>query len=159
MCRGLDLVEVHVLDGGAVDFYGRMVVEDDGGLLVAGPSRLFRGRHLHGRFRRSEAVEPTPRGHVSLLPLRARKQQSRLVANGTYFCISPAVPLRPLYSSTTMPNIASESMTRVCVRNLHITRVGGILPFADFHVTPPFGKSIVGEVSRARRRSMLSSEE
>jgi hypothetical protein len=58
-----------------------------------------------------------------------------------------------------MPNIASESMTRVCVRNLHITRVGGILAFADFHVTPPFGKSIVGEVSRARRRSMLSSEE
>jgi hypothetical protein len=64
--RGLDLVEVHVLDGGAVDFYGRMVVEDDGSLLVASPSRLFRGRHLHGRFRRSKAVESTPRGHVSL---------------------------------------------------------------------------------------------
>jgi hypothetical protein len=57
-----------------------------------------------------------------------------------------------------MPIIASESMTRVCVRNLQITRVGGIRAFADFHVTPPFGKSIVGEVSRARRRSMLSFE-
>jgi hypothetical protein len=44
------------------------------------------------------------------------------------------------------------------VRNLQITRVGGIRAFADFHVTPPFGKSIVGEVSRARRRSMLSCE-
>jgi hypothetical protein len=58
-----------------------------------------------------------------------------------------------------MPNIASESMTRVCVRNRHITRVGGILALADFHDTPPFGKSIVGEVSCARRRSMLSCEE
>lgn len=60
----------------------------------------------------------------------------------TYFCISPAVPLRPLYSSTTMPKIASESITRVCVRNLHTTRVGGSFACADFHVTPPFGSSI-----------------
>jgi hypothetical protein len=27
-----------------------MVVEDDGCLLVAGPSRLLRSGHLHGRF-------------------------------------------------------------------------------------------------------------
>jgi hypothetical protein len=27
-----------------------MVVEDDGCLLVACPSRLLRSRHLHGRF-------------------------------------------------------------------------------------------------------------
>lgn len=47
---GLDFVEVDMLDGRAVDLYGRMVVEDDGCLLVACPSRLLRSRHLHGRF-------------------------------------------------------------------------------------------------------------
>lgn len=57
-----------------------------------------------------------------------------------------------------MPNIASDSITRVCVRNLHTTRVGGSLAFADFHVTPPLGKSIVCYISRARRRSMWLRE-
>lgn len=57
-----------------------------------------------------------------------------------------------------MPAIASESMTRVCVRNLHITRVGGSLAFADFQVTPPLGKSIMGVYYCARRRSMRSCE-
>lgn len=43
-----------------------------------------------------------------------------------------------------MPAIASERITRVCVRNLHITLVGGSLALADFHVTPPLGKSMMG---------------
>ena len=47
---GCDFVEVDMLDGRAVDLYGRMVVEDDGCLLVACPSRLLRSGHLHGRF-------------------------------------------------------------------------------------------------------------
>lgn len=47
-----------------------------------------------------------------------------------------------------MPKIASESITRVCVRNLHTTRVGGSFACADFHVTPPFGSSILAEYPR-----------
>ena len=47
-----------------------------------------------------------------------------------------------------MPKIASESITRVCVRNLHTTRVGGSFACADFHVTPPFGSSIVARYAR-----------
>ena len=47
---GRDFVEVDMLNSRAVDLYGRMVVEDDGCLLVACPSRLLRSGHLHGRF-------------------------------------------------------------------------------------------------------------
>lgn len=50
LCGGGDFVEVDMLDRGAIDLYGRMVIEDDGCLLVASPSRLLGSRHLHGRF-------------------------------------------------------------------------------------------------------------
>lgn len=37
---------------------------------------------------------------------------------------------------------ATDSNTLVCAMDFHSARVGGRFAFADFHVTPPFGKII-----------------
>jgi len=46
-----------VLDGGCVDFYGLVVVEDDGCLEVGVPDGLFVRGELDWGFRWSPAVE------------------------------------------------------------------------------------------------------
>jgi hypothetical protein len=82
--------------------------------------------------------------------------------------------LTPLHSNKTIPASATHSKNRVRVRKTHIALVGGSCAFADFHVTPPLGRSMAtmppwpqhhqrkdccqfDRRSRARRRE-LSSE-
>jgi hypothetical protein len=42
----------------------------------------------------------------------------------------------------TIPANARHSKNRVRVKNTHIALVGGRFAFADFHVTPPLGRSM-----------------
>jgi hypothetical protein len=82
--------------------------------------------------------------------------------------------LTPRHSNKTIPASATHSRNRVRVRKTHIALVGGSCAFADFHVTPPLGRSMAtmppwpqhhqrkdccqfDRRSRARRRE-LSSE-
>lgn len=58
LCRRDDWVEVDLFNGAGVDLDGRMVVEQDWG-LVGAPENLLVGSHLHGRLGRAKAVEPT----------------------------------------------------------------------------------------------------
>jgi hypothetical protein len=57
-------------------------------------------------------------------------------------CISDADVLTPLHSNKTTPASATHSKNRVRVRKTHIALVGGSCAFADFHVTPPLGRSM-----------------
>jgi hypothetical protein len=50
--------------------------------------------------------------------------------------------LTPLHSNKTIPASATHSKNRVRVRKTHIALVGGSCAFADFHVTPPLGRSM-----------------
>jgi hypothetical protein len=50
--------------------------------------------------------------------------------------------LTPLHSNKTIPVSATHSKNRVRVRKTHIALVGGSCAFADFHVTPPLGRSM-----------------
>lgn len=49
----------------------------------------------------------------------------------------------PLHSNTIKPVNATATKNRVRVRIFSNVLHGGNLAFADFHVTPPFGMSIV----------------
>jgi len=60
-------------------------------------------------------------------------------------CISDADVLTPLHNNKTIPASATQSKNRVRVRNTHIALVGGSWAFADFHVTPPLGRSMTTE--------------
>lgn len=57
-----------------------------------------------------------------------------------------------------MPISAAPSSTLVWATNLHTARVGGNLALADFHVTPPLGKSILDQLSQ-RPVALQSLEE
>jgi hypothetical protein len=54
---GFDGVQVDLLDGGAVDFVGFMVVEEDRGLGMGVPLNHLVEGHLHRGFRGAIAVE------------------------------------------------------------------------------------------------------
>ena len=60
----------------------------------------------------------------------------------SHLCISDADVLTPLHSNKTTPASATHSKNRVRVRKTHIALVGGSCAFADFHVTPPLGRSM-----------------
>lgn len=60
----------------------------------------------------------------------------------SHLCISDADVLTPLHSNKTIPASATHSKNRVRVRKTHIALVGGSCAFADFHVTPPLGRSM-----------------
>jgi hypothetical protein len=64
------------------------------------------------------------------------------IQEGSHLCISDADVLNPLQSSSTRPTSATDTRKRVRVRTTHIALKGGSLAFADFHVTPPLGRSI-----------------
>jgi hypothetical protein len=77
-----------VLYFGAVDFDGRMVVEEHGCVHVRVPVLGFVRRHAHGWFGRAEAVEP---GAFSQLMFQADLRPiDRAVPQMTYLCTSPA---------------------------------------------------------------------
>lgn len=101
---------------------------------------LIRG-HLHRRFRGSPAIEPVGLGQL----LSSMQHLEGVWA--AYLCISEAEVLTPRQSSRTIPTSAKHNKKRVLVRNTHIALVGGRFAFADFQVTPPFGKSMIADGS------------
>lgn len=64
-------------------------------------------------------------------------------AQSSYLCISAADVLIPCHNKTTRPAKATNTRNLVLVRKCITARDGGSLDFADFHVTPPLGSSIV----------------
>jgi hypothetical protein len=82
-------------------------------------------------------------------PLEARHQVLRPIAP-THFCISDAELLIPRHNKTIRPVMARDIKKRVLVTRTRIARHGGNLALADFHVTPPFGSSILVDGSERR---------
>lgn len=63
--------------------------------------------------------------------------------DSAYLCISDADLLIPLHNRISKPAIATDTKKRVLVTSTRIALHGGNLALADFHVTPPLGRSIL----------------
>lgn len=94
--------------------------------------------HLHGRFGGAPAVKSGYRVNHDHRSHRGRLGKFC----SSNLCISVADVLTPLHSNKTIPANATHSKNRVRVRNTHIALVGGNCALADFHVTPPLGRSM-----------------
>jgi hypothetical protein len=136
---GLDWVEIDFGDGGAVDFVGLVVVEEDGGLGVCIPLDHFVEGHFHRGFGGAVAVET---GDYQEAISEKHYTRMRIAA---YFCISDADLLTPRHSRMTRPVTATETKKRVRVRRTRIALHGGRPALADFQLTPPFGNSMIRE--------------
>jgi hypothetical protein len=54
--------------------------------------------------------------------------------------------------NNTIPSSATQSRNRVLVTKTHTALEGGNPPLADFHVTPPLGRSMMGAAGLVAKR-------
>lgn len=105
------------------------------------PLCLLIRRHLHRRFRWTEAVKSVSSTKVSSPPAPPSLQ----VCMHPHLCQSPALPLTPFHINTAMPTSATTSKKRVRVKKFHIALLGGNRARALFQFMPePFESSMVG---------------
>lgn len=123
-----------MLNARLVDGDWFVVIEDDRCLQMACPCGLFIHVHLHRRSIGSKAIESGYDQHHN---------STTYDLHCTHFCISPAVPLTPRHNKNRIVANVTDTTTLPCDTNFHIARVGGRFAFADFHVTPPFGRIIL----------------
>lgn len=137
--RGFDGVQIDLTDGGAVDFVGFVVVEEDRGLGMGVPLNHLVEGHLHGGFRGAIAVETRCKMICEYLGPYTGKD----IGGSSYFCISDADLLTPRHNRMIRPVTANETRKRVRVRRTRTARHGGRRDLADFQLTPPLGKSMM----------------
>lgn len=72
----------------------------------------------------------------------------KLIITTTHLCISDADLLIPLHNKINNPTIAIDTKKRVLVTSTKTALHGGSLALADFHVTPPLGRSMIPIIPR-----------
>ena len=119
-----------------------MVVEDDRCLGMGIPLNHLIDGHFHWRLGGTVAIETINQNedmksvqsaYTCLIP-RGRP--------GTHLCISDADLVIPLHNKINIPAMVIDTKKRVLVTSTRIALHGGNLALADFHVTPPLGRSI-----------------
>ncbi len=130
-------VQVDTLDATCIDLVGFVVVEKNGCLEMLIPCHHLVLGHLRGRFRRAEAIE-------TIDASQSVSQQGSRMHGCSYFDICCVDTLSPRHNKIIRPASATATSNLVLVRNIIIAFHGGNLDLADFQVTPPLGRSIVG---------------
>jgi hypothetical protein len=116
-----------VLDVGAVDLDGLVVVVQDGCVHVGVPLLGFISRHAIWWLGRAEAVEPETELEND------KSNDIRPALQTTYLCTSPAASPRDCHNSTMTVNSPNVSKTLGFRAVFTMCRGGGSRAFALFH--------------------------
>lgn len=124
--------------GRGVDFVGLVVIEENRSLKVAVPRYQLIDCHVHWRLGGPETVVT---GEMAVSAREIAKQKRN--AGIAYSAIWLVETLIPLHNSIMRPVNAIETRSLVRVKRSRTVLHGGRRALADFHVTPPLGKSIL----------------
>jgi hypothetical protein len=144
----MDRIEIHSLYGCGVDFVRFVMVKEEWSLKVPIPGNQLVNGHIGRRFGGTPAIQ-------TIIP-RCQRTRTKAPENlgilGIAYSDSWLVDtLMPLQRSMIRPVNAIATRNLVRVKTTRTAFHGGKRALADFHVTPPLGKSILYIIAVCRR--------